>query len=123
MSAVSLSKVNQCSPRTLKLKLTKEPDYYPTFRWKEKNKTWYCSNPRSTYEVEREMFDIIYKVTYGKNPPGQYTFEDPVIILKTRFLEKMNEIPGRIETNWCANLKDEDLEMWCTYALEIFNKL
>lgn len=123
MSAQLGPKINTCSPETLKLKLTKEPDYWSTFSWKEKNKTWYCSNPRSTYEVERKMFNIIYKITYGKNPPGLYTYEDPVIILQTQFLEGMNEIPGRVETNWCANLTDENLEMWCSYAVEIFNKL
>ena len=69
------------------------------------------------------MFSIIYKITYGKNPPGLYTHEDPVIILETRFLDQMKKIPGRVETKWCANLTDENLEMWCLYAVEIFNKL
>ena len=127
MSADSLSKVNTCSPGALKLKLTKEPDYYSTFRWKEKNKTWYCSNPHSTYEVECEMFKIIYKKIYGlkKDQPvfKTGTYEDPVLILETRFLDQMKKIPGRVETKWCFNLTDENLEMWCSCAVEIFNKL
>ena len=123
MSAQLGPKINTCSPETLKLKLTKEADYWPPFRWKEINKTWYCSNPHSTYEVERKMFRIIYKIIYGKKFPGLYTYEDPVIILETRFLDQMEKIPGRVETKWCANLTDENLEMWCSYAVEIFNKL
>ena len=123
MSAQLGPKINTCSWEKLKSKLTKEDDYYPIFGWKEKNETWYCSNPHCTYEVERKMFNIIYKITYGKNPPGLYTYEDPVIILETRFLEQMNEIPGRVETKWCSNLTDKNLEMWCTQAVEKFNKL
>jgi len=111
---------NPCSPETLKSKLTVDFKYYPIFIMDEGK--WYCGSPCSTYELERLMFSIIYELTYGESTPGIYTNDNPVEKSRQKFLKQMNSIPGRAETNWCSDLTDENLKMWCTKAVEMFNK-
>ena len=122
-SQLNKKQVGKCSPEILKSKLTVDYQYCPTFRMDEETNTWYCGSPRSTYVIEREMFSEIYEITYGESTPRMCTNDDPVEKYRQEFLKQMKIIPGRVETDWCSNLTDENLEMWCTHAVEIFNKL
>ena len=114
------NKINECTSKKLVSKLTVDYKYYPTFRKDVETNTWYCGSPRSTYEVERIMFGIIYKVTYGK---GVDSNDKAVVDFRSKFLKEMKKIPGRVEVNWCYDLSDEHLEMWCNNAVEMFYKL
>lgn len=109
------NKINECTSETLVSKLTVDYEYYPTFRKDDETNTWYCGSPRSTYTVEDIMFGTIYEITYGK---GVYNndYKDK----NFKFLELMSKRSGRIVTNWCYYLTDENLNEWCSKAVEIF---
>ena len=102
------NKINECTSETLVSKLTVDYEYWPTFRKDDEINTWYCGSQRSTYEVERIMFNIIY---------------DPVENFRSKFLKEMNNIREQTETDWCYYLTDENLNEWCSKEIEIFNGL
>ena len=114
------NKINECTSKKLVSKLTVEYNCYPTFRKDDETNTWYCGSPRSTYEVERIMFSIIYEITYGE---GVNSNDNPVENFRDKFLTDMNNIREGKETNWCYHLTDENLNDWCSKAVEIFNGL
>ena len=114
------NKINECTSKKLVSKLTVEYNCYPTFRKDVETNTWYCGSPRSTYDVERIMFGIIYEITYGE---GVNSNDNPVENFRSKFLKEMNNIRERTETNWCYYLTDENLNEWCSKAVEIFNGL
>ena len=115
--------ISTCSPEKLKSKLTVDFKYYPIFSKDLETDKWYCKNPFSTYEVERLMFSIIYQITYSKSTPLTYTYDNPVEKSRQQFLNQMNSLPERKNTYWCYYLTDENLNIWCKKAVEIFNKL
>ena len=109
-----------CNAETLVAKLTVDYESYPTFRKDKNTKLWGCGSPRSTYEVERIMFGIIYKVTYGI---GVDSNDKAVEDFRSKFLKVMKRVPGRLDVGWCYNITDEDLNIWCSNAIDVFYKL
>ena len=114
------NKINECTSETLVSKLTVDYKYFPTFRKDDETNTWYCGSPRSPYEVDRIMFNIIYEITYGEVISYIINYNDPVDNFRNKFLTDMNNIRERTETNWCYYLTDENLNEWCSKAVETF---